>query len=202
MKRIASIFLFAALITEIMTPCVSAQDEKSTNTVVVMTTNMGVIEVELFSDKAPVTVSNFLSYVLESFYDGTIFHRVIEGFMIQGGGFTPDMVKKPTKPMIKSEATNKLSNRRGTISMARMPNGVDTASSQFFINHKGNPGLDHKDKSLKGFGYCVFGQVIAGMDVVDKIASTSTTTARDPKGTPLRDVPARTITIESIRIKE
>ena len=171
------------------------------NLVVVMKTNMGTIEIELFSDRAPITVSNFLSYVAESFYDNTIFHRVIEGFMIQGGGFTAEMVRKPTKPPIRNEAANGLSNKRGTVAMART-NVIDSATSQFFINHKDNPVLDHKDNSPRGFGYCVFGRVIKGMDVVDKISGITTTTVNTVASGKMENVPARSVIIESVRVKE
>jgi len=186
-----------------MTITAHADEEKTgnTNPVVVMTTSKGTIEIELFSDKAPDTVSNFLSYVLQSYYDGTIFHRVIKGFMIQGGGFTPDMVKKPTMDPIKNEASNRISNKRGTISMARMP-APHSATSQFFINHRDNSGLDYKNHTDKGYGYCVFGRVIDGMDVVDKIAQVSTTTYNQSTQGKMGDVPSKTVLIESVRIKK
>src|SRR3972149_3391924 len=134
---------------------------------VVMKTSMGTIKIELDEAKAPVTVKNFLAYVDEGFYDGTIFHRVIDGFMVQGGGFTADMTQKPTKPAIKNEAGNGLKNLRGTIVMART-SVVDSATAQFFINVVDNAFLDHRDETPGGFGYAVFGRVVEGMDVVDK----------------------------------
>jgi cyclophilin family peptidyl-prolyl cis-trans isomerase len=159
------------------------------NPKVVMKTSMGDITLELYMDKAPVTVKNFLGYVDDKFYDGTIFHRVIKGFMIQGGGHTADMSKKPTKGPIKNESDNGLSNKRGTISMARMPD-PHTATAQFFINHIDNANLDYNAGT---HGYCVFGKVIAGMDVVDAIANVKIMTKRG-----MQNVPRETITIVSV----
>ena len=135
------------------------------NPVVEMKTSLGTIEIELYPDKAPITVKNFLQYVDEHFYDGTIFHRVIPSFMIQGGGFDTKEQQKATHSPIKNEATNGLKNDEGTIAMART-NAVDSATAQFFINVKDNAFLNHSDNS---YGYCVFGKVIAGLDVVHKI---------------------------------
>jgi len=163
------------------------------NPKVVMNTSKGEITIELFADKAPITVENFFSYVDESFYDGTIFHRVIQGFMIQGGGLTPDLKEKPTKPPIKNEAFNGLSNKRGTMAMARTPI-INSATSQFFINHVDNSFLDHKDNTPEGFGYAVFGKIIEGMEVVDAIASVKTGTRGGHN-----NVPRETITIISVR---
>ncbi|MBA1247385.1 peptidylprolyl isomerase [Pseudomonas luteola] len=137
---------------------------------VVLTTNQGEIELELDAQKAPVSVQNFLSYVDSGFYKGTIFHRVIPGFMIQGGGFTQDMQQKDTQPPIRNEADNGLKNTRGTVSMARTA-AVNSATSQFFINVSDNAFLDHGQRD---FGYAVFAKVTRGMDVVDKIAGVST----------------------------
>lgn len=139
--------------------------------VVEMETSMGKISIELNAAKAPLSVANFLQYVDGGFYDGTIFHRVIPTFMIQGGGFTADMKQKPTKGPIKNEANNGLSNARGTISMART-NDPDSATAQFFINVQDNAGLDYQGP--RNYGYAVFGKVIAGMDVVDKIRNVET----------------------------
>ena len=136
-------------------------------------TNYGVITLNLFADKAPVTVENFISYVKDGFFDGTIFHRVIDGFMIQGGGFTPDMDQKETKSTIKNEANNKVANSKGTIAMART-NDPHSATCQFFINIADNSFLNHSAESSQGWGYCVFGEVTAGMDVVDKIRQVKT----------------------------
>ena len=158
-----------------------------------MKTSMGDITVELYPDKAPISVKNFFSYVDEKFYDGTIFHRVMKGFMIQGGGLTPEFSSKPAKSAIKNEATNGLKNKRGTIAMARMPD-PDSATCQFFINHVDNPGLDHSGNSPEGYGYAVFGKVVTGMDVVDTIADVKIMT-RSGRA----NVPRETITIISIR---
>ena len=137
---------------------------------VLLNTSLGEIEVELNADKAPVSVKNFLDYVDSGFYDGTIFHRVIPGFMVQGGGFTADMQQKNTRAPIVNEADNGLHNVRGTLAMARTQD-KDSATSQFFINHRDNAFLDHGSRD---FGYAVFGKVVRGMDVVDQIAQVPT----------------------------
>jgi len=144
---------------------VPAAPEKA---VVELSTSMGKIKLELDGKKAPLTVANFLQYVRSGHYSGTIFHRVISTFMIQGGGFDANMNEKPTRAPIQNEAQNGLSNDRGTVAMARTPN-PHSAGAQFFINVVSNPNLNHRDTSLQGWGYCVFGKVIDGMDVVDKI---------------------------------
>ncbi len=151
---------------------------------VILKTSKGNIKFELYKDESPVTVDNFLAYVEDGFYDGTIFHRVINNFMIQGGGMTSDMRQKPTREPIKNEANNGLKNERGTIAMART-GVVDSATSQFFINHADNGFLDH---GTRDYGYAVFGRVVEGMEVVDEIARVSTGSG---------DVPRETITIES-----
>src|SRR5512143_627461 len=138
------------------------------NPKVLLKTSKGDITLELNAAKAPITVKNFLAYVNDKFYDGTIFHRVIPAFMVQGGGFDKDMKQKATKAPIKNEAGNGLKNDVGTIAMART-GVVDSATAQFFINVKANDFLDHRDDSQQGYGYAVFGKVIEGMDVVDKI---------------------------------
>jgi len=159
---------------------------------VVIETNYGDITVELNDEKAPVSVANFLGYVDTLHYSDTIFHRVIKDFMIQGGNFTVDMTPKKNRAPIKNEATNGLRNLRGTIAMART-GVVDSATSQFFINLKDNGFLDHKNSSPQGFGYAVFGKVIKGMDVVDKIGSTQTHSFRS-----FRDVPVEPVVIRNI----
>ncbi len=136
-------------------------------------TNHGVVVLELYPEKAPKTVANFLAYVQSGFYDGTIFHRVVPGFVVQGGGFDASFRQKPTKPPVENEATNGLSNLRGTVAMARTAE-VHSATSQFFINLKDNTFLDHRDTTPRGYGYCVFGRVVEGMDVVDAIAAIPT----------------------------
>ncbi len=156
------------------------------NTQVIMETSQGTIKIELDDDKAPITVKNFLSYVDDGFYNGTIFHRVISNFMIQGGGFEPGMKQKTTKAMIKNESTNGLSNKRGTLAMART-SVPDSASSQFFINVGDNAGLD-KANSQDRVGYCVFGRVVEGMEVVDKIKSVGTGSKAGHGDVPSQDV--------------
>jgi cyclophilin family peptidyl-prolyl cis-trans isomerase len=169
------------------------------NPIVVIETSMGNIKVELYEDKAPITVKNFLGYVDEKFFDSTIFHRVIgkensgNDFMIQGGGFLADMSQKKTKDPIKNEAGNGVSNKRGTIAMART-GVVDSATAQFFINVGDNDFLNQKDTTTRGFGYCAFGAVIEGMEVVDKIKAVKTGTKAG-----MGDVPVETVTIKSIK---
>jgi cyclophilin family peptidyl-prolyl cis-trans isomerase len=161
-------------------------------TVVVMDTSLGAVTLELDGDKAPGTVANFMGYVDDKFYDGTIFHRVIPDFMVQGGGFASGMRQKPTKAAIKNESANGLSNTRGTLAMART-NQPDSATAQFFINVKDNDFLD-KAKAADKVGYCVFGKVTAGMDVVDKIRAVKT----GGRGG-FQDVPVQEVVINSIR---
>ena len=140
---------------------------------VTLKTNFGDITLELFEDKAPKTVANFLSYVEDGFFDNTIFHRVINNFMIQGGGFTPDMDQKDTKAPIENEADNGVANEVGTIAMARTQD-PHSATAQFFINVNNNDFLNHSGKSVNGWGYCAFGKVTEGMDVVEKIKAVKT----------------------------
>ncbi len=170
-----------------------AQETAKGNPQVVLETTKGKIVLELYPDKAPVTVKNFLAYVDAKFYDGTIFHRVIPNFMIQGGGFTADMNQKPTTDPIQNEADNGLKNRRGTIAMART-NIPDSATSQFFINSVNNDFLNFKSKSAQGWGYAVFGKVAEGLDVVDAISAVKTGTSGR-----FRDVPAEPVVIKSAR---
>lgn len=148
-------------------------DADKKNPEVLLETTSGDILVELYPDKAPETVANFLRYVDEGFYDNTIFHRVIPGFMIQGGGMTTKMSEKPTHEPVKNEADNGLKNERGAIAMARTMD-PHSATAQFFINHADNNFLDHRSPTPDGWGYAVFGKVIDGMDVVDKIAKVKT----------------------------
>jgi cyclophilin family peptidyl-prolyl cis-trans isomerase len=172
-------------------PAKAAKKTANKDTSVIISTSMGDIKVKLNAEKAPITTENFLKYVDKKHYDGTIFHRVIKDFMIQGGGFTPDMKEKDTMAPIKNEANNKLSNKRGTIAMART-NDVNSATAQFFINVENNERLDYKSDAQ--YGYAVFGEVTEGMDVVDKIRQVRTVT----KGA-YDDVPAQTVTINSIQ---
>ncbi len=166
------------------------------NPVVIMETSMGTVKIELFKDKAPISVRNFLSYVKDAYYDGTIFHRVIKTFMVQGGGLDENMQPKKTKFAIKNEATNGLKNLRGTLAMART-SVVDSATSQFFVNVVDNAFLDHAGKTPDRFGYAVFGQVIEGMDVVDAIREVKT----GNKGGH-QDVPVEPVFINSMRLVE
>jgi len=161
---------------------------KTANPLVVITTSMGDITVELFKNEAPKSTENFLAYVKSGFYSGTIFHRVIKGFMIQGGGFAPDMTRKPTRPPIPNESANGLTLARGTVAMARTAD-PSSATSQFFINTVNNAKLDP-------LGYAVFGKVTAGMDVVDRIEGTPT----GMKGS-FRDVPVKPVLIKSVQVK-
>jgi peptidyl-prolyl cis-trans isomerase B (cyclophilin B) len=157
------------------------------NPQVLLETSMGSITIELFKEQAPITVKNFLGYVKEGFYDGLIFHRVIKDFMVQGGGMSEELEQKKPKFAIKNEAANKLSNKRGTLAMARTA-VVDSATSQFFINTVDNAFLDHQGKQADRFGYCVFGQVLEGMDVVDQIRAVKTGTKNGHGDVPLEPV--------------
>lgn len=150
-------------------------------------TSLGTITLELYADKAPETVKNFLAYVAAGHYDNTIFHRVIDGFMIQGGGFEPDMKQKPAGAPVKNEADNGLRNELGTIAMARTSD-PHSATAQFFINVKDNGFLDHTAPNPQGWGYCVFGKVVDGMDVVDKIRAVKTSSRGFQQDVPVEDV--------------
>ena len=163
------------------------------NTVVEMTTSMGNIEIELFNDKAPISAKNFENYAKSNFYNGTIFHRVIPGFMVQGGGIDANMQEKPTNATIRNESSNGLKNTRGTLAMARM-NHPDSASSQFFINVVDN---DFLNRSPRNAGYAVFGQVTKGMDVVDKIVKVPTGNYGMHQ-----NVPKQAVKILSVKVKE
>lgn len=160
---------------------------------VLIRTSAGDVRVELFPDRAPLTVANFLAYADGGHYRGTIFHRVIPTFMIQGGGFGLDLAERPTRPPVRNEAGNGLSNARGTLAMARTDE-VHSATSQFYINVEDNPKLDHRDDSDEGFGYCVFGRVVAGMDVVDRIRYAPTMDYG-----PFENLPRRPVTILEVK---
>jgi peptidyl-prolyl cis-trans isomerase B (cyclophilin B) len=162
--------------------------------VIKLHTNFGEISIELDADKAPITVANFLQYVEDGFYENTIFHRVIDGFMIQGGGFDTDMKQKATKSPIKNEADNGLTNKSYTIAMARTPN-PDSASSQFFINVADNDFLNFSSPTAQGWGYCVFGKVTAGTEVVDKIKKVKTGNRNGHQ-----DVPVEPVIIERAEV--
>jgi cyclophilin family peptidyl-prolyl cis-trans isomerase len=167
------------------------------NPVAVITTTVGDITVELFKDKAPVSVENFLQYVRDGFYSGTVFHRIVPGYVIQGGGFTAKMEEKPTRPPILNEATNGVSNARGTLAMART-RALRSATSQFFINLIDNSSkLNHRGYAPEDFGYAVFGRVLSGMDVVDKIAAVKT-----QRVGPFDDVPVEPIVIKAVTVKQ
>ena len=186
--------IFSVVLLVNLPGCSEAGGGAAGGPVVLMATSKGEVKIELFQKEAPETVTNFLAYVNDGFYDGTIFHRVIPGFMIQGGGFTEAMQQKPTKPAIKNEAANGLTNDTGTLAMART-NIVDSATSQFFINVNDNDFLNHKDTSMQGFGYCVFGRVIEGMDVVSTIERVAT----GRRGMH-QDVPQESIIIQSMKV--
>ena len=173
----------------------SAAPAAPPNPSVTIDTSLGSITIELFADKAPVSVENFLRYVNENFYAGTIFHRVVHGLVIQGGGFTPDLVEKPTRPPIQNEATNGLRNLRGTVAMART-RVLRSATSQFYINLADNSMFDHTGYAPDDFGYAVFGRVTAGMDVVDKIGVLPVTV----QGA-MENVPATPVLIKGITVK-
>jgi len=170
-----------------------AQVAFAANPVVEMKTSQGTIKIELFEKEAPETVKNFLKYVDDKHYDGTIFHRVIEKFMIQGGGFTKDMKQKETRASIKNESKNGLKNKRGTLAMARTSE-ADSATSQFFINTVDNGFLD-REEARDGVGYCVFGKVVEGLDVVDKIRKVDTGNKGGHQNVPVQDV-----VIKSVRL--
>ncbi len=177
-------------------PPAGGAERGGSSPVVVLKTSAGELEIELFADKAPISTANFLSYVDEGFYDGTIFHRVIKDFMIQGGGYDGGRQKKPTREPIRNEASNGLKNETGTVAMART-SMADSATSQFFINTENNAFLDHRDESAEGWGYAVFGKVVRGMDVVEKIEAAKT----DDAGGAFRNLPKAPIVIESARRK-
>jgi len=183
--------IFLVSVAMVVSPSESGAGEE--NPTVLMETSLGSITIELDQAKAPITVKNFLSYVDEKFYDGTIFHRVIGNFMIQGGGFTAEMQQKRAKAPIKNEAGNGLKNMTGTLAMART-NVVDSATAQFFINVVDNDFLDHQNTTSQGFGYAVFGKVIQGMDVVEKIKAVKTGSKMG-----FSDVPAEAVVIKSVK---
>jgi peptidyl-prolyl cis-trans isomerase A (cyclophilin A) len=183
MSRLLLMFMLLAML-----PATALSKEKATALpMVIMETNLGTIKIELYPEQAPVTVDNFRQYAREGFFDGLIFHRVIPGFVIQGGGFEPGMKQRTTRAPIVNEAANGLKNTRGTLSMARTM-VVNSATSQFFINLANNVSLDHRGEAPALFGYAVFGKVIEGMNVVDKIASEPTGTKGQHQDVPLKDV--------------
>lgn len=185
---------FISLFFLFITGCNAMTDSKKPT--VTMQTNLGTIELELYRDEAPNTVENFLSYVKEGAYDGTIFHRVIKNFMIQGGGFNPDMSQRKTKAPIENEANNGLKNQVGTIAMART-NDPHSATAQFFINTKDNDFLNFSAPTMQGWGYAVFGKVTKGLDVVEKIEGVATGNSGGHG-----DVPVEPVVIEKVTINE
>ena len=164
------------------------------NPVVVIETSAGPIVAELFKDRAPVSTGNFLQYVRDGHYAGTIWHRVVSGYVIQGGGYTPELVERATRGPIQNEATNGLSNRRGTLAMARL-RAARSATSQFYINVADNAALDHRGFGPDDFGYAVFGRVLEGMDVVDKIAGVPVTTRDGMESVPVTPVLIKSVTV-------
>jgi cyclophilin family peptidyl-prolyl cis-trans isomerase len=200
MKRVFLLSIAAAMLAA---ASVRAADK---NPIVIMETSAGTIKIELYQEKAPITVKNFLGYVDDKFYDGTIFHRVIgkpgskKDFMVQGGGFEPGMKEKKVKDPIKNEASNGLSNERGTLAMARTPES-DSATAQFFINLVHNAGLDKENTDDK-VGYCVFGRVLEGMDVVDKIKAVKVKNIEENGRVKYDNVPLEDVVIKSIKRAE
>lgn len=209
MKRLSFIFGLTLTLVLIATPAQTLFSKEmpvvenptesallnETKTMITVKTNLGTIEIELDAEKAPSTVANFLSYIETDFFNDTIFHRVIPGFMIQGGGFNADMQQKPTQAPVQNEANNGLENLTGTIAMARTPD-PHSATAQFFINLKDNDFLNFSSETSQGWGYAVFGKVTGGMDVVEKIAKVKTGN-RGPHG----DVPVETVLIESVSVQ-
>lgn len=188
--------VFAAALLAVAFVISPAHGEDATmpaNPVIAIKTSMGTMTAELWPEKAPKTVENFLSYVDESYFDGLVFHRVIPNFMVQGGGFDTNMVQKKTKAPVVNEASADVPNKRGTLAMARTTD-INSATSQFFINLADNGFLNHRDKSVRGYGYCVFGKLTDGLDVLDKIAAVKT-----GKSGPHSDVPVEAVTITSIK---
>lgn len=186
----------SALVFGVLSLNLGVNDMTHAETTVKMQTSKGSITLELFEDKAPVTVENFVAYARDGFYDGTVFHRVIPGFMIQGGGFTPNMSEKDTRAPIKNEADNGLQNTQGSIAMARTPD-PNSASSQFFINLENNDFLNFKSKTPQGWGYAVFGKVTEGLDVVKAIAAVATGNSG-----PHQNVPREPVVIEKVSVVE
>jgi peptidyl-prolyl cis-trans isomerase A (cyclophilin A)/peptidyl-prolyl cis-trans isomerase B (cyclophilin B) len=183
----------AATLSVFVSLAVGAAD--AANPQVEMRTSMGTVVIELYPDQAPLTVDNFLKYVNDRHYDRTVFHRVIPGFMIQGGGFGPDFSEKPARWPVRNEAANGLRNEAGTIAMARTPE-PHSATAQFFINVADNESLDFRFPTQEGYGYCVFGKVVKGMDVVNRIVKVRT----GPGPAPHANVPVKPVIIEQARL--
>jgi len=168
------------------------QPANPANPIVVLETSLGDIVIELRQDRAPVSVQNFLAYARSGHYDGTIFHRVLKGFMIQGGGYTPDLESRPTRPPIRNEATNGLRNLRGTVAMARS-SAVRSATAEFFINVEDNSKLNHRGLTPDMYGYAVFGRVLEGMDVVDRIAAVAVKPVDGHEAVPVEPIVIRRV---------
>lgn len=181
--------------TEEKTMSVGKAEQKVTQPKLLMKTSLGDIEIELYPEKAPLTVANFLQYAKDGHFDKTIFHRVIPGFVVQGGGFTVDFKQKPTRTPVTIESDNGLKNLRGTLSMARTSD-PNSATSQFFINLADNASLDFRGKTLSGYGYAVFGKVTKGMDIVDKMAKVKTVSNGPHQDVPLDPIEIKGVTIE------
>jgi len=196
LSLLAAVLLVFSATTSQAEPTAPKVEPAASTADILMETSMGNITIDFFDDKAPVTCKNIRSYVNEGFFDGLIFHRVIPGFVIQGGGFEPGMKKKQTHPPIMNEADNGEKNLRGTLSMARTQD-IFSGTSQFFINLVDNASLDHRGKTPSGYGYAVFGKVTQGMDVVDKIAATPT----GQKGR-FRDIPVEDVVILKVSEKK
>ena len=179
--------LVLMLILLLPVPATAEKDGSDIGKLVVMETTLGTMKIELFDKEAPLSADNFRKYAKDGFYNGIIFHRVIPGFMIQGGGFEPGMKKKSTRKPIPNEATNGLKNKRGTLSMARTSN-IHSGTSQFFINVVDNVSLDHKNTNPRNFGYAVFGKIVEGMDVADKIVHSPTTRTGRYSDVPKKDI--------------
>lgn len=192
MKRIGAIWAVGVLAVMVLAGGCEKSSPKP-RPVVIIETSMGVVKAELWTDTAPGTVKNFLAYVDEKHFDGLIFHRVMQGFMIQGGGFDPAMEEKSVRDPIENEASSDKKNDRGTLAMART-SVIDSATSQFYINLADNKFLNHRDKTSRGFGYCAFGKVIEGMDVVDKIGAVPVGAAGGHA-----NVPTTPVLIKSVR---
>ena len=189
--------LFALFGLLLQTPAPAAPLQPAAgNPVVVIETSAGPITVELYKDRAPVSVENFLQYARDGHYDGTIFHRVVAGYVIQGGGYRADMSEKDTRPPIQNEATNGLSNRRGTLAMARL-RSARSATAQFYFNLADNAALDHRGFAPDDFGYAVFGRVLSGLDVIDAIGATKTASRGG-----MDDVPVTPVVIKSVTEKK
>jgi peptidyl-prolyl cis-trans isomerase A (cyclophilin A) len=185
-------FLFLLLL---QTQTAAQSPPSAANPQVVVDTSLGSFTIELFHDKSPVSVENFLQYVHDGFYSGTIFHRVVAGYVVQGGGYTADLTEKPTRPPIQNEATNGLTNQRGTVAMART-RMVRSGTSQFFVNVADNRRLDHTGYAPDDFGYAVFGRVIEGMDVVEQISRVRTTIKDGMENVPVDPVIIKGITVK------